>query len=384
METEKVLFKDFCISSLKLRNRFMASATGDHRADSEGRLTDVQIRRLCELAAGGVALIVTGATYVHPSGKFTENQSSCADDRCIAGFAELTSKVRERGGLVALQLTHAGIISAKYLHGCHGKRAPVPSILPPERKNTDELFPVPDDSCEEMSEDRILEIISSFGDAALRAKAGGFDAVQVHAAHGTLPCSFLSPRTNLRDDRWGGSLQNRLRFHRMIYEDIRKKVGKDFPILVKLGILDGCQGGLTFKEGRQAAEMHAQWGYDAIEISRGIRSKGFETTEFPTEIRRLSDEAYFRKYCSVIRETTDVPLALVGGLRTLSLMEEIVSKGDADLVSLCRPFIREPRLVNTWYNNPGYKAKCISCNGCLTNTLSGKGAVCLVQERLKR
>ena len=138
----------------------------------------------------------------------------------------------------------------------------------------------------------------------------------------------------------GGSLENRLRLHREVLRAIRQRVGDDDPLLIKLGVQDGFSGGLEFEEGKVAAQRLAQWGYDAVEVSQGLRGECWAGTEYRIGIKHVEDEAYFRTWCAEISQLVDVPTMMVGGLRTLPLMEEVVERGDADMVSLCRPLIR--------------------------------------------
>jgi 2,4-dienoyl-CoA reductase-like NADH-dependent reductase (Old Yellow Enzyme family) len=231
-----------------------------------------------------------------------------------------------------------------------------------------------------MTEDEIWELIRAFGDGARRAREAGFDAVQLHGAHGYLPSQFLSPFTNRRTDLWGGSLENRLRFHREVCRDIRKKVGEEYPVLLKVGVQDEFPGGLEFAEGSRAAQLLAHWGYDALEISQGLLGERYEGTEFRTRINCLEREAYFRDWCRKITRLVKVPTMMVGGLRTFALMEEVVQNGEADFISLCRPLIKEPGLINAWKKGTLPKATCISCNKCLEALIQGSPLACMHKE----
>jgi 2,4-dienoyl-CoA reductase-like NADH-dependent reductase (Old Yellow Enzyme family) len=227
-----------------------------------------------------------------------------------------------------------------------------------------------------MTEDEIWEIVRAFGDAARRAREAEFDAVQIHGAHGYLLSQFLSPHTNRRSDDWGGVLDHRLRFHREVYRDIRAKVGEDFPVLIKIGVRDGFPGGLELMEGEWAAQHLAQWGFDALEISLGLRGELYEGTEFRTHINSLDREGYFRDWCKRIKRQVSVPVIMIGGLRTYELMEEVIQKGEADFISLCRPFIREPGIINDWKRGHDHKTACVSCNKCLEAVRKGEALHC--------
>jgi 2,4-dienoyl-CoA reductase-like NADH-dependent reductase (Old Yellow Enzyme family) len=366
-----ILFEPTGIRGMRLRNRFVRSATYDGCADRHGYVSEKQITLFSDLAQGGVGLIVTGIAHVHPSGQISFFQNSLTSDDFIPGLKKLTTAAHDWGAKIAVQLFHAGRERAKFLRPKEGE-AIAPSFV--------EDDPYFSKDYRSMTEDEIWEIVQAFGDAAKRAREAGFDAVQVHAAHAYLLSEFLSPFTNRREDDWGGSLGNRLRIHREIYKDIRAKVGEDYPVLVKIGVQDGFAGGLEFSEGKMASQRLAQWGYDALEISSGLRGKGYETAEFRTKINRLEREAYFRLWCKEIKSQVDVPVMMVGGMRTFELMEEVVQKGEADFVSLSRPFIREPGLVNDWKGGDRHRATCISCNKCFEALLQLEPLHC-VQEK---
>ena len=366
-----ILFEPVRIKNMELRNRFVRSATYDGCTDRSGHVSEEQMRIFTELANGGVGLIVTGIAYVHSSGQISPFQNSIADDGCISGFKRLTASVHDRGARIAVQLFHAGREAARFLTP-KNELAVAPSFVPDEPYFTGE--------CRLVREDEIWEIIRAFGDAAGRAKEAGFDAVQVHGAHAYLLSQFLSPHTNRRSDEWGGTLENRLRFHREVYRDIRAKVGDDYPVLIKVGVEDGFTGGLGFSEGRQAARLLAQWGFDGLEISLGLRGKWYEGTEFRTKINRLDREAYFRDWCKAIKSQVNVSIMMVGGLRTFELMEEVIQKGEADFISLCRPLIKEPDIINEWKSGEYRRPACISCNKCYKALVKGETLHCVQSE----
>jgi len=174
----------------------------------------------------------------------------------------------------------------------------------------------------------------------------------------------------------------RLRLHGELYRNIREKAGEDYRILVKLGVQDGFSGGLEFSEGKQAAQLLAQWGFDALEISHGLRGKSYEESEFRTKINSIEREAYFRPWCRAIKSCVNVPIMMVGGLRSFQLMEEVIRNGDADFISLSRRLIREPHIINEWKRGNRRRPDCISCNQCLEALRKGDELRC-VQESLK-
>ena len=276
------LFYPFEVGPLVLRNRFVRSATYDGSAERNGCVSAEQLRICSDLARGGVGLIITGITSVHPSGRISGFQNSLAEDHRIPSFKELTSKAHHFGAKIAVQLFHAGIERAKFIKS-KGQPALSPSRV------EDDLFDP--NSYQVMTEDDISTVITAFGEAAARAKESGFDAVQIHAGHGYLLSQFLSPLTNRRTDIWGGSLENRLRIHIEIYRQIAKMAGRDYPVMIKIGVQDGRADGFSFEEGKQSCSLLAESGYAALEISLGLRGKGYSNSEFRTQINTLDREA---------------------------------------------------------------------------------------------
>lgn len=369
---KSILFEPVKIKSMDLRNRFVRSATYDGCAE-KNYVTVNQIHLYTNLAKGGVGLIITGITYVHDSGHISRFQNSISSDEYISGFRRLTSAVHNQGARIAVQLFHAGR-EARFPKSS-GRIPMGPSFF-----EADFYFKP---KYRTMIKSEIWEVIHAFGDGAKRAREAGFDAVQIHGAHAYLLSQFLSPYTNRRSDEWGGCLENRLRLHREIYRDIRQKVGEDYPVLVKIGVQDGFPEGLEFTEGKLAAKHLAKLGFDALEISQGLRGPNDENTEFRTEINTLDREAYYREWCLEIKNQVEVPIMMVGGLRTFKLMEEVVQNREADFISLSRPLIREPSIINDWKEDIHHRAECISCNKCLKELIRGETLKCMMQKEEK-
>jgi len=372
MKDMNVLFQSVRIQNVTVPNRFVRSATVDNGGDN-GYVSRNQLKLFADLAKGCVGLIITGMTAVHQSDYIRPSQNHLSDDRYIPAYKELTRLVHEKGVKIAIQLAHLGRERGKFLEGDNL------AIGPSDAED--------DPHCETrkyraMTAGEIREIIEAFGEAAGRARKANFDAVQIHGAHAFLLAQFLSPHTNHRSDEWGGNLENRLRLHKEIYKAIRKEVGNDYPVLIKLGVEDGFQGGLTFSEGKRAAGMLAETGFNALEISQGLRGKPFEETEFRTGISGTACEAYFRSWAAEVKKVVAVPVMMVGGIRTPELMADMIEKNEADFVSLCRPFIREPDIVNVWQKGDSRPPKCISCNKCIETLKNGEFLHC-PQNKMK-
>jgi len=370
-----MLFRPATIGNMKLRNRFVRSATFDGMAERDGRVSDDQIELYTRLARGGIGLIVTGMASVHPSGQISGYQNTVYDDDCIAGLQRLTAAVHRQGARIALQLAHAGREAFKYLAYKHSS-ALAPAVIPDD--------PYSEAVSRAMTDEEIEDIVRAFGDGARRAREAGFDAVQIHGAHAYLFSQFLSPFSNRRNDRWGGSLENRMGFLSAVYREVRTAAGADFPVLIKLGVEDGFPHGLQFEEGCRAAVECADWGFDALEISQGLRGKHYSQTEFRTAIDRPEREDYFRNWCREVKARVAVPVMMVGGLRRPEGMETFLRNGEADFMALCRPLIREPDLIERWAAGELKKPDCISCNACFNALLDLQPLACAISGKHER
>jgi 2,4-dienoyl-CoA reductase-like NADH-dependent reductase (Old Yellow Enzyme family) len=313
-------------------------------------------------------LIVSGFAYVHPNGQNLLSQAAIDSDDKIPGFKRLTREVHKYNTKIAMQLVHCGRHSQAVRK--RGALPLAPSVLE-DNQNAKGSYRA-------MTEADIEELVDAFRLAAIRAREAGFDAIQLHAAHSYLFTQFLSPVSNKRSDRWGGSLENRLRFHLQVVEAITKAIGPDFPLLIKLGVQDTVAGGLTLDEGCTAARMLSSQGIAAVEVSEGLETAG--ANHIKKDIDAQEKEAYYAAWARKVKDAVAVPVMLVGGLRSFDLLEKIVREGQSDFVSMCRPFIREPHLVNRWQENNRTPATCISCNLCLKRVIQNEPLEC-VQDR---
>jgi 2,4-dienoyl-CoA reductase-like NADH-dependent reductase (Old Yellow Enzyme family) len=229
-----------------------------------------------------------------------------------------------------------------------------------------------------MTGEEIESIISDFASAARRAREAGFDALQFHGAHGYLMSQFLSPQTNHRTDKWGGSAEDRRRFHLEVIRKVRQAVGVDFPVMIKLGVKDESEKGLPLNEALETARQMAEAGIDAIEVSGAVPGA-------VVRAHRKGDpeEPYFRESTAAVKRVVDVPVMAVGGIRSLEMAQNIVDNGHADLISMCRPFIREPDLIARWQKKDKAAARCASCNKCGVSRVEGGTLECVEEHRLR-
>ena len=352
------MFEQTTINSLTLSNRFVRSATYEGMAATDGAVTPRLMEKMIELANGGVGLIITSHAYVRPDGQAGLRQLGIYKDEFIPGLQKMTKAVHDCGGKIIMQLSHAGRFSISKMTG----------------QRTLVVSAVPGKAYHEITDGDIQELVAAFAAGAARAKAAGFDGVQIHSAHGYLLSQFLSPVFNRRLDSYGGSIESRSRIHREVYKAVRETVGEDYPVLMKLNCRDFADDGLTVDESLQVARMLADQGLDAIELSGGlITNKKLSPSR--TGIKTEEDEAYFSTEARRFKDI-NIPLMLVGGIRSFSVAEHLVKDEVADYISMSRPLIREPDLINRWKSGDYSKSKCISDNSCMRTINSDSGIYC--------
>jgi 2,4-dienoyl-CoA reductase-like NADH-dependent reductase (Old Yellow Enzyme family) len=361
------MFESSRINGLQLANRFIRSATWEGMATEDGKVTPKLIESMSELAKGGVGLIISSHTYVRTEGQAGPWQLGAYSDALIPGLREMTHAVHDNGGKIVMQLAHAGAFANAKLTG----QAPMVASL---------VKDIVESSCREMSASDIQEIANAFAQAAIRAKSAGFDGVQIHSAHGYLLSQFLSPMFNQRDDEYGGDIQNRARALMSVLKKIRTAVGDDYPILIKMNCQDFVENGLVLEDAVQVGQMLAENGIDAIELSGGILTSR-KLSPSRAGIKSEDKEAYFQNEAVIFKKKIEVPLIVVGGMRSFSVAERLINEGIADYISMSRPFIREPHLVNRWKNGDFSKAACLSDNLCFGPGRKGLGIYCVTEER---
>jgi len=333
----------------------MRSATYFALADDKGFAGEASVALMKNLAENEVGLIVTGYAYVQKNGQCFVDQNGIHTDDHIRGYLKVTRAVHDAGGKIVMQIAHGGI-GARYTDQSGGDFAAV--SIPSDTSN----FKTPPRL---MTEEDIETIIESFGKSARRVQESGFDGVQIHGAHGYLVTQFLSPHSNHRQDKWGGSLENRMRFVVETTRSIKNHVSDDFPVMIKLGCRDYLEDAnrLTIEEGASVVKALQKEGICHVEISNG--TMGDTNRRRAAGITRPDQEAYMLPDARFIRENTrDITLGLVGGMRSLPVMEKIIEAGTVDTLSICRPLIREPDLIKQWKNGATKSADCISCGRC--------------------
>jgi 2,4-dienoyl-CoA reductase-like NADH-dependent reductase (Old Yellow Enzyme family) len=358
-------FDSITIEGVDIRNRFVRSATWDSTATDDGEVTDASVEIIENVARGGVGLIVTGYAYVSDHGKAAIRQLGISHSRHIEGMRRLVKTAHDHGAKIAVQIAHAGINVV--LIGHTDRVALAPSKMEDYRSPH-----------RAMTSAEVEEIVRHFAAAAELAAEAGFDAVQLHGAHGYLMSQFLSPLTNRRTDEWGGSPERRRRFHVEVMRSVRRAVGENCPIWIKMGLRDHTDDGLQLSEGLAALRALRAEGLSAVEISAGLGTRS-------ARVQRTEDEEcpYFREDSAAAKRAVDVPVMLVGGIRSLATAEDILRCGDADMISMARPLIREPDLIVRWQRGDTAPAKCISCNKCFGFGVRGQPLECGEERRLR-
>ncbi len=358
------VFSKADIAGLKLKNRLIRSATFEAAMTDDGKITETMLTLYRRLAEGGVGLIITGHMAVMLEGKATHRQTCIHEDAFIEEIRPIVDVVHRAGNgcRVVAQLSHAG---RQVMQDNNTARAVGPSAVP---------SPILKKQARALSTEEIETVIRAFVNAIVRVKKAGFDGAQLHAAHGWLLSSFLSPYTNRRNDEFGGPARNRAKILREIVAQARKKVGA-YPLLVKMNCEDHVEGGIGFGSFSEIVREVEKAGFDAIEVSGGMwdclaRTKdelGFVPMPIPearTRIANPGKQSYFLKYANMLN--LKIPVILVGGNRNIESMERILGEGKVSFFSMARPLIKEPDLPNRWLEGRGSEtAECVSCNSCL-------------------
>ena len=361
------LFESTEINGMTLSNRFVRSATWEGMATEDGAATPDLIQIMAELAKGGVGLIVSSHAYVSKQGQAGPRQLGAYADDLRPGLRKMTAAVHAQGGKIVMQLAHAGYHANGKLSG----------MMPVAPSAVESLAKSPRKA---LTEENIQDVVQAFAAAAIRAKKADFDGVQIHAAHGYLLSQFLSPIYNHRTDAYGGGVRNRSKALMAVLKAVRKAVGNDYPVLIKMNCGDFIEGGLVLEDAIQVGKMLAEGGIDAIELSGGLLTGG-KMSPSRMGIHSLEKEAYFQKEARVFKTEVQVPLILVGGNRSYETAQRVVDNGIADYVSLCRPLIREPGLINRWRSGDLAKSACLSDNKCFGPIMAGKGLFCVMDRK---
>ncbi|KJF89545.1 NADH:flavin oxidoreductase [Photobacterium leiognathi] len=361
------LFSVTRIGSMTLKNRFVRSATWENMATEDGHMTDKLYAIYEELAKGEVGLIVTGYANIVEEEKPNEGMMGMYNDSFIEEYQKLTELVHQYDSKIIMQLAYGG---TKTTYNVGERVIFAPSAVC--EKSTQTLGKA-------MTKEEIDYIVDAFAKASVRAKQSGFDGVEIHAAHTYLINQFLSPYYNQREDEYGGSLENRMRFLVEIFNEIRKRVGDDFPILVKLTATEFFEGGLTFDETRVVCKKLEELGVDALIISGNIHGKADTMIGEMHDGYAIQEEGYFSEYGRVISEEVNVPIMTVGGLSDYCAIEALADNTNIALFAFSRPLLTEPQLIKRWKDGNLTEVECERCSKCRTR----RGNFCVTSKQRK-
>lgn len=384
-----VVFSPKKIGSVDIPNRLVRSATYESRATGDGFVTDEIIEFYKELAKGGIGLTITGVTNVREDGRQLANMVGNYSDDYLDGLSQITGAYHDitkelgNNSKIFLQIGHSGSHITPW-----GWAGEVVSSCNLEYELTHRIP-------RELNINEILEIADLFAEAANRSKKAGFDGVQLHGAHGYLITQFYSPYLNRRVDEYGGTTENRARFVLDIIKSIRKKVGINYPVGIKMNGSDRIEGGLDVDEATLLAKIFSKAGFDFLEISSYIHKAGLleKIISLPPEsqknIRERNLEAFNLDFAVKIKQSIDIPIILVGGLYRFKTISEIISNHGIDFCSMSRPLICQSDLPNIWKIGPPFPdAECIHCNLCtnefITRGPRSKGVRCIQKEKEER
>lgn len=361
----KALFEQSNIGKMQVKNRFIRSATWENMTTEDGHMTDKLYDIYEELAQGGVGLIITGYANIVIEEQPNPGMMGIYDDSFIDEYQKLTELVHTYDSKIVMQLAYGG---TKTTHNVGERIIYAPSEVAEKGTNT---------LGKSMTKAEIDYIIHAFALSAKRAQQAGFDGVEIHGAHTYLINQFLSPYYNRRTDQYGGSLENRMRFLVEVFLQMRKLVGDDFPIMVKLTASEFFEGGLTFAETRIICKTLESIGVDAIEISGNIHGKASSMIGQYFDGYQLQEEGYFVEYGKAISDDVDIPIITVGGLANIETIETILGTTNIAYFAIARPLLSEPHLIKRWQAGDRRPGICEHCSKCRTR----RGNFCVVHNK---
>lgn len=360
------LFSPVKIGTLELKNRTVVSGMSPHFCKN-GMPTEQFIRYHEAKARGGWGLVFTEDIGIFEDASTHESVCGLWSDDMIPGHAEFVRRVHAAGGKIGAQIYHAGREKRAASHG-------TPLYAPSPIK-----APVFVDIPLELTVEEIHNIVEAYGDCALRAKKAGYDIVEVHGAHGYLVNSFLSPFANKRIDEYGGCLENRMRFALEVIANIRQKVGRDYPLSIRISTQEYVDGGINIEESKLLAMMLEEAGVDVIHCSQAVSTSKQYTTP-PIYV----PPAYFIENTAAIKSVVNIPVIAVGRINDPLMAEALLKQGKCDLVTMARASLADPEMPNkTLRGDTADIMRCIGCcQGCAANAGKGTPIDCLVNPML--
>ena len=388
------LFDTFDIPPLRLKNRITMAPLFTMYGDRDGRVSRLTREHYRELAEGGAAMIVVANAAVDPSGALSGHSLRADDDRFVHGLSRLSETIKKEGALSVLQINHGGRFA-------RGSKLFAPSVVPFRDIDLGGLyrsaFKVLDvqqqfltfsdmlqqrsQRLREMTKKDIRKITAAYAGAAGRAKAAGFDMVEIHGGTGYLPVQFLSRRTNKRSDRYGGSLENRMRFALELVTAVKAAVGEEFPVGYRFQADEWLPDGFSLAEALQFAARLSAYRVAYLSVTTGTYESFFNKEV----MGKTRQPCYMVSHAAQIKAAVRVPVIASGRIITPALAENILKKSQADLIGLARPLLADPR----WPQKAAAGKieaiiTCSNCGTCLGQIMTARPVVCSKWEPLKR
>ena len=367
MSILKHLFSPIAIGSMTVKNRLLMPAMSiNFGVDEDKYVTDQLTHYFVARAKGGAGMMLVGGGAVRPDGVEAPDLPALWDDGCIPALQKMTAAVRPFGAKFGMQLMHGG---RQCMHEI--KVAPSAIPAPALAKGTPRELPISE----------VREMVEVFGDAARRCKEGGFDFLEIHAAHGYLINQFMSPNANKRTDEYGGSFENRIRFLMEIFRDMKKKVGNDFPVGVRINGEDYIKDGWNLAEALDLAVILEQEGADFLHVSAGVY--GSKELTIPS---MYVSHGCFVHLAEAVKKVVSIPVIAVGRIKHAQLADRIIKEGKADAVAIGRGLIADPQLPEKSRAGDFTRIRpCIGCClGCIHAVFQQEPGGCVVNPDVGR
>jgi 2,4-dienoyl-CoA reductase-like NADH-dependent reductase (Old Yellow Enzyme family)/thioredoxin reductase len=360
----EIMFQPFQLGSLTLPNRVVMTTVKLGYGTQKGEVTDRHIAFYVRRAQGGVGLITSEPLYVQRNGRELAAQLGIHSNDLLPRLHMMVDAVHRAGGLMMAHINHAGRAANPKLV-TNGELVSASGILCP----ANQVIPRP------LSNREIPEVVAAFGTAARRARQAGFDAIEIPFSHGYLIHQFLSPHSNRRDDEYGGTFENRLRFGSQVIAAVRQQVGSDFPVVARLNATDYVEGGLTIEEAIEIARHLEALGVNAISVTSGSMCESVPFCLYPSG----TPKANLLPMAAQIRGAIGLPVIVAGRIRTPVVAREAIDNRQTDLIGLGRPFLADPDWVRKTENGDEQAILlCAACHqGCLAQLRKGQGTTCM-------
>ncbi len=364
----KLLFSPFKLRHLELPNRIVMPPLASFLIEQDGSVSQAAVEHYRMRASGGPGMIIMEACAVSPEGVVSRHQARIDEDRHVEGLSKVAEAIKREGVIPAVQLHHAGRqTSIKVI----GQRPKAPSPLP---------CPTIKGEVDPLSKEEIALLVHKFGLAARRAKEAGFELIEIHGAHGYLVNQFLSRFSNIREDEYGGSIENRARFAKEIILELRKVLGPEFPISFKISAQEFSKNGLTTQESIELLKIIVEAGVDVVQVSAGNDA----TPEWICQ-PMLMPQACLADSAYEVKKALNVPVMAVGRINDPLLAERLLALGKADLICIGRGLIADPELPKKARENRLDEIRrCVACNTCMQSIFKRGRVECLVNPSVGR